>query len=313
MRSITLTGADGSTWDLCSGDVQAGTDPALWGTAPAVVTEEARLSIPGASVVNARHTSRDMVLPLRIRGDIERNIAALARAVDPTRGDVVLTVERPDGTARQIDARAIDGLQAIPLNHRESTRASTALSLRAMHPYWRSTTAVAVTIDPPEDIWNSGLPTLTDEPIGYDAPLPYSGVQIGDVGYDDDLAYDAPLPYDGAAGETVVMTFDVNADVTAWPTWTVRGSCSAVSAANLTTGESWRLPDGLGGGEVMVVTTRPGERSVRVDGSLALPRMLDGVRLWGLRPGTNIIAVQFAGRGPSANLAASWELEWLTC
>lgn len=313
MRSITLTGVDGSVWDLCSGDVQAGTDPSLWGTAPALVTEEARLAVAGSSVVSARHAARDMVIPIRIKGDVERRIAELARATDPTRGDVLLTVGRPDGAAREIDARVIDGLALISIGTRHSKRVTTALSLRAMRPYWRSTDSVAVTIDPPDTVWDTGTATGYDDDLPYDAALPYTGTSVGEIAYDEPIGYDAPIPYDGAASETLVLDFDLDADVDAWPTWTIDGYCTAVSAANLSTGESWRMPDGLLSGERLVITTRPGARSVRVNGVLALPRMLDGVRLWGLRPGRNTVSVQFAGRGPAAALEVSWEREWLTC
>jgi hypothetical protein len=294
-RTIEMTGADGSEWDLTCGTVAAGTDPALWGTAPVLVSADERIGAPGSYVTAARHGARDLVIPLDIGTDdtasIEQNIADLARAVDAVRGDVTITVGRPDGSRRTIQARYLEGLDLISIEHRRRRRTPAALSLRAHWPYWSAATPEVVTVTP--DSWGDG-PAIDFN--------------------DDETAFNAPVGFNGAASEAVAFTATNAGDVTAYPTWTITGECGRVSAVNFDTGQRWRLYDGVADGEIVTITTRPGNASVRTAaGTSALGQLAEGDALWTLPAGDSLIGLQFEDGGPGSSFSMSWTAEYLTC
>lgn len=299
MRAIELVGVDGSTWDLCSAPVMAGTSPAVWGTAPAAVSVQERFAAPGATVVNARHTSRDLVIPLDVKttpaASIEQTLADLARAVDPVLGDVTVRVTRPDGSQRSIAARYLSGLELVSLPTVYANRARAALSLRAHWPYWASVETDTVTIEPPDSQWSTSLGT----------------------DYDDDIPYAESIPYQGtsnATGDAVLMNIDNPGDVDAWPVFEIVGPATRISAINNTTGRDWVVSSGLAIGETLTVHTRPGEVSVRVNGVGALARLDDGAELWPLIRGPQEIVLEQAGRdvGNGSAFRMWWTPEYLS-
>lgn len=314
-RSVTMLGVDGSEWTLTArgADVILGVNPALWGTAPVNVASSERIGTPGSVFDGARHTARPLLLPLVISGDIEKQIEALVRATDPLRGDVSIVVERADGTSRVIDARYVAGLDALVIANTHSSVIRAALSFDALHPFWRSTTPTRVAVDPPPSVWDTGEPTAYDADLAYDAAIPYTGVAVGDLAYDDPIPYDAPVPYAGLASESATMTLTNTGSVDAWPTFTVHGACGRVSAANLSTGKSWRLPTPLASHQELVVVTRPGDASVRIGGQLALSSLSDGADLWGLPPGESLVSFEFSDRDASSAFKVFFEQEFLTC
>jgi hypothetical protein len=294
-RAIEMVGVDGSEWDLTSGLVLADSDPALWGTAPMLISVDERIGAPGSYVTAARHGARDLIVPLDIGSDlvtsVEQNIADLARAVDAVRGDVAITVGRPDGTRRSIQARYLDGLELVSIGQRDSRHTNAVLSLRAHWPYWSAATPEVVTVTP--DSWGDG------PAIGFN---------------DDETAFNAPVGFNGAASEAVAFTATNAGDVTAYPTWTITGECGRVSAVNFDTGQRWRLYDGVAAGEIVTVTTRPGTASVRdADGASALGQLSDGDALWTLPIGDSLIGLQFEDGGEGSSFSMSWTAEYLTC
>lgn len=320
LRQIRLAGVDGTVWDLTdtTQSVQAAPDQVIWGTAPARVTFRNRIGVPGAEIVGSRHDVRDMVIPLRIRAstpsELDGALADLARATDPTRGDVTVTVVRVDGTSRSIDGRVLDGVEQVSMRSNMTHELRLPLSIRAHHPYWRDTATETIQIDPPPTAWETESTTGYDDSINYDDPIPYTGVIAGDIEYDDVMEYDSAVSYDGSGVASILLEIRNVGDVTAWPTFTVMGPADSVEAVNLSTGEQWILTDGLADAETMVIVTQPGNQSVRIGGVLALGQLSDSADLWGLPArSTSLVSFGMPGRTGDTDFVVEFASEWLTC
>lgn len=320
IRQIIIDGVDGTEWDLTdpTQQVHAAPDQVLWGTAPARVTSRNRIGVPGAEIVGSRHDVRDIIIPLRIRvatpSALDGALADVARATDPTRGDVTIRVVRADGTSRSIDGRVLDGVDQVAMRSDMTHELRVPLSVRAHHPYWRDTTPETIQIDPPATAWETDDSTAYDDAIDYDDPIPYTGVIRGDIDYDDAIDYDSAVSYDGAGVASIILEITNDGDVTAWPTFTVMGPADSVEAVNLTTGEQWILPAGLDDAETMVIVTTPGAQSVRIAGALALGQLSDSADLWGFPPrSTSLVSFGIPGRTDDTDFVVEFASEWLTC
>lgn len=110
--------------------------------------------------------------------------------------------------------------------------------------------------------------------------------------------------------------------ITAWPTWTITGPTTFVTATNNTTGESFTFNpvgfrgSGLAAGEVLTITTDPptitgpagGPNGTNWSGSLNWP----GAILWGLRKGDNAITYTVSGGSSATAVDLSFYPRWAT-
>jgi hypothetical protein len=95
-------------------------------------------------------------------------------------------------------------------------------------------------------------------------------------------------------------------DVDAWPTWTIHGPMTLLTANNYTTGQAFTLNYPLGLGEQITITTlRP---SVRGPGDVNLADNLNwpDAYLWGLVPGVNQVSFSVSGGGHGSAVQLRW-------
>ncbi len=318
-RQITLTGVDGTVWDLTAGPVVfAGASPRLWGTVPVSVNERVAPLIPGSFVSNVRHGARDLVVPLTIDADteveVEEAINALARSVDPTLGTVAVLVERPDGTQRQIVGRYMAGLDLLALDWCEASSVKAVLAIRCHEePYWTDPAGDEITVIPPPPVFSSGTTPTDDADTDTDEAIPVDGFVVG-VAFNADIPFNAVMPFSGEAGGVVITTIDNQGDVDAWPVFTITGPASSIQATNITTGRFCSWDGTLDAGKVLTVDTRPGRRAVTVDGTNRFGTLEDGSELFPFEPGSQTVAFRFDG---ATDGVSSYEVAWtdrfLTC
>lgn len=101
----------------------------------------------------------------------------------------------------------------------------------------------------------------------------------------------------------------------AYPVWTITGPFSGLDLLNVTTGELATFNLGLLVGQSIIIDTRPSEsrptalQVYRNDGLSFMQFVAPTSKFWHLKPGTNIILVNFTGGGTTA--ATRVNLEFL--
>lgn len=106
------------------------------------------------------------------------------------------------------------------------------------------------------------------------------------------------LPIHLAASELAVdSSVDNTGDVKAWPVWTVNGPGSGIKLSNLSTGKYvWLSSLALAAGQTLVVDTRPGAKTVVVDGTTNVYSSLSvDSSLWEFETGVNIVRLEMSG------------------
>jgi Phage tail protein len=268
--TITATWTDptGTVWELSntSDDVGWFTPPGPGGwnaTSYEIVTDP--LARGGESVRFIRQKPAQIVWPLYVYGDTHLEYVARHRQIRKAftstmhrRAPGLLRVARPDGTAREIDAYYDSGLEGEAGEGWLFSK--DAVTLYAPDGYWRDAT--------PIDITHSYQ-------VGANFLAPY------------------PMVSDGLGlGET---TINNPGDVTAWPTFTITGPMTAMSATNITTGYTWTLTYALLANEQITVTTW--QPAVRGPAGQNLVNALNwpDAYLWWLEPDDNDVILNVSG------------------
>lgn len=193
------------------------------------------------------------------------------------RGPGQLRITRPDGSARQIDCLYEAGWDSEDADL-GIVQDVAVVTLLCPTPEWRDVDEVTVT-----NQYTSGS-------VSYYSPY---------------LSVASSL----ALGQTTISNAG---GVDAWPSWTITGPASSITATNHTTGESWTLnPNAsaighgdLVGGETVTVVTDP-SAVTGPDGSDWYGALGWGSVLWRLVPGDNEIEynVTAAASGTSLTMA----------
>lgn len=208
---------------------------------------------------------------------IDRLAVALSndRAGLPAPG--MLTVRRPDGTARQVEVICTSGSDQPDATSNDGYR------------YW---TSYGLTFQPLSPYFEDA------EPLTASWQLATAGAGV------------PPMPPVLLSGATVfgATSIDNPGDADAWPVWTIAGPGTA-SLGNTTTGRSFSLSAALGGGEVITVDTRPGHVSA-TDG-VGADRWGDLVAasprdLWQLVPGMNALDLALTGATTASSIGLSF-------
>jgi hypothetical protein len=237
-----------------------------WGAAPYEIVVDP-MARGGESVRYIRANPARVTWPIYVWGDDHTEFVARYRALRQAFLMTVhrslpglLTVARPDGTARQIEAYYEDGWGG-----------EAGQNWLWAHP--------AVTLYCPDGAWRDVQQVVTrrgaSTPVAFNTPF---------------------LTLTGSAvlGDTVVNN---PGDITAWPVWTITGPCTGLIATNSTTGQTFTLSYALLAGEQAVITTdRPtvrGPAGQNISGSLNWPTAY----LWGLAPGDNTVTFNVLGSG----------------
>lgn len=183
----------------------------------------------GLVVQWTRPKERTIQWPIRMRGATHTEFLSLFRRVTElitmTRdlGPGWLRITRPDGTARQIACLYSSGLEADP-EEGLWTRQTATVNWLCPWPFWQSVDPVVVE---------------RRQETGGDYLNPYPTFSSGRVFGNTSIAND------GAAD--------------AWPTWTIRGPMTALTAVNNTSGRTFTVTHTLDVGETITITSRPME------------------------------------------------------
>lgn len=256
---LSDTSDDGPGWFTTNG-------PAGWNaTTYEIITDP--LARGGTQVRHVAGKSAILTWPIYVWGDshlqwVQRH-RTLRRAFIMTlhRGiNGILRVERPDQSAREIECLYQAGLEGQA--GEGWLWSKDAISLYCPDGYWRGTEEISVT-----HAYSPGL----------DYQSPYPQVSPGLT-----------------LGETQI---DNPGDVDAWPTWTITGPMSAMTATNLTLGLEFSLTYGLAAGEQITIVTGSDRPSVRGPAGQNLVNSLSWptAYLWWLTPDVNDIVFNVSG------------------
>ncbi len=277
--TATWTDPEGTVWPLSDTSDDVGwftmNGPAGWNaTTYELVTDP--LPRGGEQLRFVRSKPATITWPIYVGGEthleyLER-LRQIRRAFAMTvhRGLTgTLTVARPDGTARSIEAYYASGLEGEA--GEGWLYSKDAVSLFCPDGYWTGTESITETRSYiPGSDFLSPFPTISDSL---------------------------------ALGET---TIDNPGDVQAWPYWTVTGPMTALVGTNVTTGYEFVLTYGLAAGEQLTITTdRPMVRGPAGQ-NLAANLNWPAAYLWSLAPGDNDVIFNLSGGGPGTQIQLSF-------
>lgn len=233
----------------------------------------------GAIFREAHHDERIVVLPVVVPGPTagRQELRRWAKALDPVKGEGTLTVVQGDYAGRQLVCAYESGLDDFSEEY--PGLGMTALAFHASDPYWQDAeeSSIITGLDPTVYKW-----------------FPFPPLVLG-------------------ASDVFAVKDAVNAgDVTAWPVVTVDGPGLDLMVENQTTGLSWSLPGPMNAGQRLIVDTRPGKKSVQLDGFNALPRLTKDSSLFPLVSGSNRISITFDAATSQTEVAFTWRNRWLS-
>lgn len=226
-----------------------------------------------------RHEERLATIPVVLPGPTagRTELRRWARALDPVRGEGTLTVVQGPWAGRQLvcvyEAGLDDFAEEYPL------LGLTTLAFRAADPYWQDAveSSLVATINSTAYTWFPFLPLVL-----------------------------------GASDVFASVTITNAGDVDAWPVITAVGPGTDLTVTNQTTGLAWKFTGTMTAGSTLVVDTRPGRKSVRLDGFNAFGRLSDDSVLWPLAPGVNRISIGFASGTANSKVTFAWRNRWLS-
>lgn len=234
----------------------------------------------GGRFRHARHDERLVTIPVVVPGAAvgRTETRRWARALDPLRGEGTLTVVQGEHAGRQIVCAYETGLEQWTEEGYELLGLTT-LGFRAADPYWQDAaeSSLVATINSTAFTWFPFFPLIL-----------------------------------GSSDVFAQATINNVGDVDAWPIITVLGPGTDLTLTNLTTGEMWQLTGNIAAGATLIVDTRPGHKSARLDGVNVFGRLSDPSVLWPLIPGPNRISIGFASGTSASKVTFSWRNRWLS-
>lgn len=242
-------------------------------------------AIAGGFYRGTRAIPRELFLPIVIRDQNRDNVLArrraLIKAISPLKGECVIKSAWPDGSARSIRCRYLDGMDAGEQGDGEwgITVLKYGLRFIADDPYTFG--------DELDEQWDFSAPTRTE--------LPMPGA---DTFYE---VVASPLLASGAV-------IDNQGDVDSYPTWTFIGPFTQVTLGNSTTGKSFTLNyTAATSANTLTVVTDPGESYVQDEsGTNRWDALTAGYSLWPLTPEINTINVALVGAGVGTSARMSY-------
>jgi hypothetical protein len=227
----------------------------------------------------SRHEERVVTLPVVVPGaqNARAELRRWASALDPLKGEGTLTVIHGPHAGRQLVCVYEGGLDDY--EEPAGPFGKTTLAFRAAEPYWQDSTesSISAGVESSAVTWFPFLPLVL-----------------------------------GSSDVFASATIDNIGDVDAWPIVTVMGPGGDLTVENQTSGLAWQMTGTIDPGSTLVVDTRPGHKSVRLDGANVFRRLTESSVLWPLIPGLNRVAISFAGAGAEANVTFAWRNRWLS-
>jgi hypothetical protein len=232
----------------------------------------------GSRWLGSAHLERIVDVPTVFPGTItdRTELRRWAHVLDPTLGEGTLTVVQGPSAGRYLRCTYDAGLEALSEERPDLNLGS--LLFRAAWPYWLEAAESTVVVQQGSTVtkWFPFLPLVL-----------------------------------GASDAFAAFTVTITGDVPSWPVVTVLGPGQEVTARNLTTGKSWNVTGALADGSTLTVDTRPGFKSVTVDGTNAFARLAPGSSLWPLVPGPNRVEVSMALTTAASRASFAWRNQWL--
>lgn len=253
---------------------------------PIQFVEDEIFGQPGSVLRTVKTKTRDVDIPLIVRGATEAALAAavrtLSQALNPN-GDGNLVVTSADGTQRYLLCRyrgGFEGDQALRFAYRNHR--IVVLSFHANDPYWRDPAATSVQYSVNNTGAFLGTPFL---------PLHISGSSISGT-----------------------VTINNMGDVNAYPIWTINGPASTIVLTNNTTGQVINLGAYvLAAGHYITIDTNPLVKTVLLDGVTNLYSYLTGTpQLWPLQTGNNSVTYSVTGITNASYLGLSYLQRYFT-
>lgn len=265
---VTLTGVDGSVWDLNAGPVGLCNGSKLFSAPPVEHWNSVRPTVAGSRWTGMRVPAVDRVLAIKIEGTDWESWRSLDRAffdaVDP-RGEAQLTVTAPDAESFTQGIRFVDdGGAEDEFDPLLFSRSFYVMAFQAAWPYWRG-----------EDVY---------VPIAFDPPTP---------------RFPGPPYTINPVTRTQRKTITNRGNVESWPMYVVTGPALSYTVG---IGENVvKSSDSLTAGEQVFVDTSPDARSITdADGNRINERMTE-VAFAPIPPGADVaLNVDITGFGPGS-------------
>lgn len=236
----------------------------------------------GSLYRSARYTAREVFLPVHLHAadtdEMRTKIKDLATLTDPKQGAVTLTVSQWDGSVRKID-----GYLSAPMS--SATAAGEGF-------FWRR---LGLRLKCPDPYWYNAAASLSYSP------------STSTVAFLSSTFLPMALSNSQVAGEITVTN---NGDAEAYPVWTIQGPTSSIVVT--VNGLTWAVPAALGSDETLIVDTRRGQQSAKVNSQLAWGRLADGSTLAAFPAGTSTLYLDVTGATTATVVSASWTERWLT-
>lgn len=211
--------------------------------------------------------------------DYYANLDAFVRAFTNRRNELpapgYIQVQRPDGTTRQVQVFCTAGLNSPEVGLHNTLY---SLTLQSPDPYWYDTVQQLIVY--------ANNPAVGILPL---LPIAFSGPLLGSS-----ILYNA-----GSA--------------LAYPVWTITGP-GTPTIKNVTTGRQFSLNAPIPNGNVVQISTKPGNQfatnlttAANIWDSLVLSTLRD---LWPLIGGPNQISITMAGSSTATSIQVGWTNRW---
>ncbi len=217
---------------------------------------------PGSRLRGINVEAREVDLPLEIscttQSELRSKIRILLNWFNPLKGDGILKCVAVDGSTRILNCRYSGGLE---ITESGQTWQRLVLVLKAFDPYWYDSSTVVQTF-------------TTGQPATF---FPFFPLRL--------------------SSSTVFADIAVNniGDVETNPEWIITGPGDSIILRNLSTGELFNLNISLGVGEILIVNTKTGKKSVKKgDGTNLFGYQTDDSSLWALQQGQNSIRIEMS-------------------
>lgn len=221
----------------------------------------------------------DVTLVANSRASINDKLRALARSLSPKNGIGTLKVTLYTGEQYELACILVGGLEGMGNGGEDDRVVNLSLTFKAFDPYWYATDSESAT-------FTGGTPT------SFFPWTASSGAAL--------FSLSSSTVLDAAAAHNA-------GDVETWPQWTIKGPGSDLILLNNTTGKSLTLAHTLAAGDIVLIDTSPGAKSVIDAAGTNLYAALDNSSsLWALAPGDNDISITMSGTSSATEVTLEW-------